>query len=407
MSQPKLPPIWRAVLRYSLFDLANLPRRQLLTMMVLPLFMLIPIGIGFSAAGSIEGLARQQVVVVAPDPLDRAEITLWLSHNGSLIDVRATIPADVDTQLSEGTLDLLVLLGPDFEDTAEFQFRKGVHSTGRVPQRIRHQLRDWLSHQWVEDEIGASQAVHLQREDGSAHPADPPQAGPITAFTSGFTAATVRMYIGLFSIGLLGMMGGIRIGSALVKSGREGFNAVLSLGTPRRAIYLSEMLTGTGLYILQGIGWWVVYAVGARLAGTVVGLEVLSTQEVLWDLPMLMALAPMALLQSCLCGCLLHLSTQNLAADTRERLAGLAVTPILLLVIFFGRLISADMVSMAAALPVIGPVALWAHHVDHGAHLIPLVALHLVYSAISVELGARLFLLDESPLTWWQRRQAA
>ena len=65
----------------------------------------------------------------------------------------------------------------------------------------------------------------------------------------------------------------------------------------------------------------------------------------------------------------------------------------------------------AAAVPVLGPVALWSYRIAATSSGIvaplpwqALLAVQLVWTALALRLGAWVFVLDETPLSWARRR---
>jgi hypothetical protein len=170
-------------------------------------------------------------------------------------------------------------------------------------------------------------------------------------------------------------------------------------------IYSSEMLTGAIMAGGQGFAWMVVYAALAIFVGsTSFGIDQ-SLSEVAFLTPIVIVLASLAVVQGCGIGCVLHRLSEELPRGVRER-GGQLLSFVLIagIVLLDDSLLNPTLLFGLSMVPAFGTCAIWFHHIEGGDWVPVLVAAQGLYTLASVELGTRVFMLGEPPISYLKRR---
>jgi len=400
------PSTWRAVLMYTAFDLRNLPLARVFLILGLPVFIIgsVSLTVG-TMAWSTEGLLEEHIVIVAPDEETRDSLNDWFSAPKDGLEVR--LPSDPEAVLGDDGVDVIAVVSSDYATTATIEISADAFAQPGSEANFRRRIHRWLVEEWATAVAGPRPKVSLERPSGEAvtlEKGDSPQEGLASGLADIAGGEAPQHMVGLFVIGMFSLMFGLLVGNKIAKSGREGFNNVLAVGTPKRAIYLSEMLTGSVLALAQALSWWLLYAIFLTVAGGAAGIEVPTLASLAPGAPLIALMAACALVQACAFGLLMSQMGQALPRQVRDRSARLAGLALLALFIGLDIEFSATLLGRLSLLPVIGPLALWSFHVEGGTWVPLLAALQLVYALLALQLGAWIFLLDESPITYLRRR---
>lgn len=399
--------LW-AIATYTWFDLKSVPPQQWLSMFLAPLLLVAVAGLGAgTVSASFSGLDEVDVVLIAP--VERHEaLEDWFADSSLHVRLVQEHTHELNAELEDGRVDLLATLRPDFLETGGVDVEVGPRAPVTAdPARTRDSLHRWLVRHWATEAGGPPPELQLdvpvEDEPDEAGGDDSPEQVLVDEL-GGFLEQDGQHLLGWAAIGLLGVMMGVAVGVKLSQSGRQGFNQVLGLGTSRRVVYVSEMLTGATLMVVQALGWWLLYGLAVALLGMSSGAGLQGQADLVAGAPLIAVLAAVAIIQGCAVGCLFDRAAQDVPAHMRERLVGFAALPLMVVIPFVSDLGTSEMLGWASALPLIGPPALWSHYVEDGSWVAPLIGLQLVYGLLSIQLGSRIFLLDETPLEWVRRR---
>lgn len=394
----------QAVLRYTWFDLRSLPPRTLLGLVAGPLLVFVP-AMGFFAVFSLTGGDRQDVLLLYPEPAEHPSLIATVSElDDDLVVTAAVDDPDAEARVASGELEFLVRIPVDLHGAQPLEVLEDRGVGGVSADDLRDTVLQWIGEREVTARAGPTPELQVRRPDGTPV-VDGETGTPLDWLSDSEAGTMIRRALGWFVVGLIGSLTGLNVGVKIVESAHAGFNHVLGLGTPRRAIYASEMLTGSVMALIQAGSWWVFYALGfAGIAWTLEAEVVLPPIDRLAVDGVLMAvLGVCALVQASALGCFGALMIRNVDTSLRQAISRVAFFAAFLLAMAFGSRASDTAWLVASGLPVVGPVALWTHFADAGQG-VWLVPLQGVYTVVALDLGSRLFLMDESPVDRFRRR---
>lgn len=403
----RVPPTgWRAVLTYTVFDLRNLARNKSVWQVFLLPLAFVPLLVG-QLWTSLDPPAASRAVVVTPDAATAEAVTADLRGDRWTIDVVPAPPAELEQQLAAGDIQVAITLDPDFSANGQAQLRTGKGTPTRTATNLHEAMIEALLTQRVLARGGPAPEVQY------AHTPPPQAAGPSAASQVAQELATSSAPghgLGLWAIGFFGLGLGATLGAALTKSLRERFNFVLAVGTPAHDIYRSELLTMSITQGAQSMAWWALYAVAGVVAGRWLGVELPTQDTVLQGLPLLVLLAPAALIQMTGLSMLVARAIEDAPSEVQRNIGYAMMLPVFALT-SVSRGVALHKLAVASAVPVLGPVALWSYRISATTSGIPaplpwqaLLLVQLVWTALALRLGAWVFVLDETPLSWAKRR---
>jgi len=401
MSAPRQPGLLRAVWTYTSFDLVNQPAHRYLMMLALPLFM-------FGSILLITGISDRSapkknvaVAIVAPTEALHVELADWFREDLHVRVVRE-LPAD------RSELGLIADLPEAWALHGEVEITRSEGVSQGREDKLRRRLLQWLAVHWTTEAGGPLPVLRIEDSAGRPLPEQPlPKPDGIQQVTDDLEPQMVLHGLGWMVLGL-GVLIGFGVGSAISKSSSAGFNRVLTVGTPKRAVYLSEVVTGTLLASAKALAWLAGLAIIVGLSGLMssdVGLPDLRTLAS--STPFLLCLAAFVMVQSCGVGCFMDRLAEELPRETRSRVGQvLVLIPMLGLFALDLENLDATIATFLSPMPVVGPVALWSHSVEGGTYVLLGLGIQGVYTWLALELGSWAFLLDEPPLTVLKRRLA-
>ncbi len=392
-------------LRYTAFDLWNAARTPSVWLMI-GFFPMLLIGIGLLPVLMIDGMTSTPRETVVWVDLDPAPATLI----ASLSDLWAVRAVDGPSRPAEAELTVTVPWPPTPDALITVDDPPGL---GHVPDAVRAATHAWYT-QTLAEGLSGTTIPPIHTPDGGTlavpwvptHDADAPSALDLAALGQG---TSVLHMIGLFSIVLSGTMLGLNLGPALATSAREGFNHILRLRMPSWAVFGSEMLTGACLQLGQYVAW--VAVLGAAGVSLAVTLAVPVPEDIVHQAialaPWLGLLAPLAIVQSASVSLLVARTIEVLPPETREHIPKVLTLPVVFVFLFFDDLFSMRTAMWGALLPFSGPMCVWSGLVEATGWALPMLGVQLAWTGAAVVVGGWVFGLDESPISWWQRRRQA
>lgn len=225
----------------------------------------------------------------------------------------------------------------------------------------------------------------------------------------------VAQIAGVMVLGMFGLMG-LGLGPAILKSLREGFNAVLVVGTPAVSIYVAEIGIAALLGAMQTVSWWVLLGLLVQMSGLLAGVQLTLAEDWAVQAALLLALAPVGIAITTGIGTLGSSLFTDLPPAVREA-APRAITLVLFgvfvvagggtpLALAAGANLTPAMY-VAAAVPGLGLLVGYLAWVG-GTHAIAWsFALQVVYAIAATGAGAWVVTLDEGLLTHLRRRWRA
>ncbi len=398
-------PVWRAVLQYTAFDLRSLPLWRFALMVGGPLLILLLFGVYSVVSSGFEPRADRRLVV-ATDQAAAASIEDWFEESHHHIEVVLALPDDVPSRLETGDLDLVVIVPEGFGAGAQAEIQLSKLAAPSRALSFQEQLLDWQLHEWTEARGGPMPDIVVVDQDGVVVEAEDEEAAGPSAIVSrfGLQDSTIRYVLGVMLVGMLGGMGGATTGVAVSTSRHKGFNHVLAVGTPRIAIYASEMLTGSVMMLCESLVWWMVYGAGLVLAVQAGELEAPAMTRVVLDLPLSALLTFVGFAQATTLGAGANQLSEDVSQKVKEQVRTLLFLGFIVGIQFSPRLFTPEVIGWLCGVPVVGPLSIWCHHIEGGAGLWWMIPLQVVYGGGALWLGGWLFGLDETPLAYLRRR---
>lgn len=400
---------WRAVLAYTQFDLRNLARNGsmaqflLLPLALIPAF-LVPLWDQFDPP------VAPHAVVVTADVATAEAVTAGLADDAWNIDVVPASPPDLDQRLAAGDVQVAIVLDPDFSTNGQAELRTGRGTGVGVGASLHSAMIEGLLTQRVLARGGPAAEVQYASAPAAAAAPETGESAIEQTVRKLSTSSAPAHGLGLWAIGFFGVSLGANLGPALSRSVRERFNYVLAVGTPALDIYRSELLTTSITHGAQSMAWWAMYTMVALITGRWLGVEMPTQAMVLTGQPLLVMLAPAAIIQMTGLSMLVARAMEDAPSEVQRNL-GFALMLPLFFVPSLSNGFALHTLAAGAALPVLGPVALWSYRISAAtsaaAAPVPWQALLLVqlgWTALALRLGAWVFVLDETPLSWAKRR---
>jgi hypothetical protein len=399
MSVTRPTTLWSAWL-YTRFDLGNLSLGKLAVILGMPLFVIGMIGLPVFFIDPGDSDEPDTFIVVA-DPNLHEKLAEWFEEDESLRVVTTRSEAEEVTSI-------VARLSDSFTTDGLVEF-EGSWASEKRADRLDRRLDKWLVHHWM-TEAGGQELLPLivERSDGTLwheEADEEPEPEPETEEAGFLDAKTAQLVIGFLVIGVFGMMGGLGMGTAVSKSGGEGFNSILAVGTSKRAIYFSELLTLAFISTAQAMSWMAVIAVVVAVGVDTADLQLPDLSTLIVNTPFLALLGVFAVVQSCGLGCFMHRMSEELPRQARERI-GQVMSLVLITALYTLDLeiFDASVISVLSAVPFVGPLALWAHFLDGGAAVPLLFALQIGFTVASLQLGSWVFMLGEPPVSYLRRQ---
>jgi hypothetical protein len=392
MSARQLPSAWEATRLYTLFDLRTLldSPGAWIGMLLLPPLIAVFYGAVFQmfrAEVNAAELGPKDVwVVVWSDPSVHAALEAELREPWRAVEVHATDPVDLQARLEEGAVHVLVR-GPA-DDLASLTVLPGPGIDQEQTSELRREVG--LA---VLDALVATRAGPAPRVAAVEEEVDEP-----------FSTDNVLSYFGWFCIGCFGILLGSAASANLLQASRTGFNHVLAVGTRPRSIYMSEMLTGVLSMSGQAFGWVALYLFAAVASRPWTDLEPPPWDTALAASVILGPLTAAALVCSLSLSLLLRRMTEELPYQVREGMVQVLWFPVMVSVLVVGGDTTVLPGPSYAAAPVIGLPLTWDLFLDDHPLTLLLLGLHVGYALACLELGAWLYVIDETPQSWLRRR---
>ncbi|MCB9666301.1 MAG: hypothetical protein H6732_19480 [Alphaproteobacteria bacterium] len=410
----RVPRGLRAVAIYLRYDLASVVRNPGLwfTLFGVPLMLVL---VFVLIAGPMVLVA--DTVVEAPRVWVEGAAPSWehgLRHAFHERDLEVVGFGPAGSELLEaGEADVVVVLPADVLEGGSPEVRLGPDAMSFREPSVRWAVTTWRVDTWTEERVGAHQPAEVVLADGSAVPPPDGQAAraPPGHGIAGVdpvevgTATLLRGGVGLFVVGLFGVMLGLSLGMALDTSIRSGFNHVLAVGTSTRVIFVTEMLDGVVVQTLQAVIWWSLYGGLAWGLAGLGGAAPPAPLVFLVDLPLLVVLASAAIVTSTSASLVALRAMTSLPITVRERLPGLASLVVMLALLVGAEVVSPTALGWLGLLPVVGPVALWLAWQAGETWVLAVLVAQAAWVWVAVEVGAWVFGLDESPWEALRRRR--
>lgn len=414
------PPVsvWKATLLYVLHDLRDLVRNPSIWMTIFGFPMILVMFFGVMGVQAVvlgdrmveTVTAEATTVVVAPEDVDLVALQAHLGDQGEYVASHAP-PDDLDEGLENGRYAAVATMAPGARTIDDVMIRLGADGMSWRDDQIEWALGSWFVH-----------ALHVSRGGpvpelvpvGFELPEDAEEAA--TAFDASEVMDEfiedeswedfISWFAGAFGIGMFSTLIALMVGPAVLKSMREGFNGLLALGTPPRAIFMTEAIVAVVFSTMQALGWWLVIGIGLATTGLFSDVTIYIPEDWPMRAVLFVVLCPLAFVPATGAGLFGAMLFDDLPHTVRENVPrAMLILAFLIMAVLPDFEVLGGVMAVLAWVPVAGPVCLWFAYIDGATWVLWALPLHVLYLVVAMAWGGWAVSLDEGLISYVKRRR--